>query len=323
MDARTFANPRPSTRPSPDAPTPMTSASSATAPRICPRVAPRVRSRANSRVRSATVIVNVLKMMNAPTSSAAPANASRAGVRKLPIWSLISSAFWSAASVPVRTSSPAGTAARTRRTSVLGRNALLRGDVDGGHLALAVEPALDVGQRCRDDVGAARIRASEVVGPDDCHLLRAVARGDAERVAGLEAVLLGRGADECDLAGAPRHAAVHIGDRLEGLARRRSDDRAAATRGLLQLAVDDQRAGRPEVALGLRHAWHGPDVVDKPLAEWPSGAELAGERLLRSDLDVDTAVGGAGQLGKAAPHLVGQHVGAGDHRDSEQHRDGG
>ena len=43
----------------------------------CRRDAPIVRSSANSRVRCATVIENVLKMMNAPTKSAIPANASR------------------------------------------------------------------------------------------------------------------------------------------------------------------------------------------------------------------------------------------------------
>ena len=41
-----------------------------TACMICLRVAPIVRSRPNSRVRCATVIEKVLKMMNAPTTSA-------------------------------------------------------------------------------------------------------------------------------------------------------------------------------------------------------------------------------------------------------------
>ena len=50
----------------------MASASAATAARIWPRVAPSARSIANSRVRCATVIEKVLKMMNAPTSTAAP-----------------------------------------------------------------------------------------------------------------------------------------------------------------------------------------------------------------------------------------------------------
>ena len=52
-------------------------------------------------------------------------------------------------------------------------------------------------------------------------------------------------------------------------------------------------------------------------------AELARERVLRGDLDVDAAVDRALQLREAAADLVGQHVGAGDHRDAEQHRDRG
>ena len=84
-------------------PAPIASASMRDGAEDLPRVAPSVRSRANSRVRSATVIVNVLKMMNAPTSSAAPANASSAGVRKPPICSLMSAAVSSAAASPVRT----------------------------------------------------------------------------------------------------------------------------------------------------------------------------------------------------------------------------
>ena len=48
-----------------------------------PREAPSVRSSANSRMRWVTVIEKVLKMMNAPTNSEMPANASSSVVRKL------------------------------------------------------------------------------------------------------------------------------------------------------------------------------------------------------------------------------------------------
>ena len=72
-------------------------------------------------MRSATVIENVLKMMNAPTSSAAPANVSSAGVRNPPMSELMSSAVSSALSRPVLTSTrPAGTCAWMRRTSSSG-----------------------------------------------------------------------------------------------------------------------------------------------------------------------------------------------------------
>ncbi len=59
--------------------TPTTSASPRTVRSTCRRIAPIVRSMANSRMRWATVIEKVLKMTNAPTSTAAPANASSGG----------------------------------------------------------------------------------------------------------------------------------------------------------------------------------------------------------------------------------------------------
>ena len=56
---------------------PITSASRITERSTWRRDAPIVRSVANSRVRCATVIESVLKMTNAPTKSAMPANESR------------------------------------------------------------------------------------------------------------------------------------------------------------------------------------------------------------------------------------------------------
>ena len=64
-------------RPMTDAMKPITSASTITEVSTCRRDAPIVRSVANSRVRWATVIESVLKMTNAPTKSAMPANESR------------------------------------------------------------------------------------------------------------------------------------------------------------------------------------------------------------------------------------------------------
>ena len=68
----------------------------------CARDAPRVRSRPNSRARCATVIENVLKMMNAPTNREMPANASSAVLRK-PRLSRMSLDWLAASSLPVRT----------------------------------------------------------------------------------------------------------------------------------------------------------------------------------------------------------------------------
>ena len=68
---------RPKARPKSDATMPMTSDSRMTEASTCRRDAPIVRKVANSRVRCATVIEKVLKMTNAPTKSAMPANVSR------------------------------------------------------------------------------------------------------------------------------------------------------------------------------------------------------------------------------------------------------
>ena len=80
---------KPPSSPTRDAPKPTTSASPSTLASTWRRVAPSVRSSASSRERWATVIENVLKMMNAPTSTATPANASSAVPRNPLIWSAI------------------------------------------------------------------------------------------------------------------------------------------------------------------------------------------------------------------------------------------
>ena len=67
----------PATSPSSEASRPMTRPSSTTERLTCLREAPSVRSVANSRVRCATVIDSVLKITNAPTSSAMPPKPSR------------------------------------------------------------------------------------------------------------------------------------------------------------------------------------------------------------------------------------------------------
>jgi hypothetical protein len=74
---RPAARPRPAKRPTTAAMNPMTTASSTTDHSTCRRDPPIVRTVANSRVRWATVIERVLKMTNAPTKRATPANVSR------------------------------------------------------------------------------------------------------------------------------------------------------------------------------------------------------------------------------------------------------
>ncbi len=73
-----FARPRPATRPATEASTPTASASTSTEPSTWRRPAPTIRSSPSSRVRWATVIESVLKIVNAPTSTATPPNTSSA-----------------------------------------------------------------------------------------------------------------------------------------------------------------------------------------------------------------------------------------------------
>ena len=72
------ASPSPATRPTADASTPSASASASTDPSTWRRSAPAIRRRPSSRVRCATVIESVLKIVNAPTSTATPPNTSSA-----------------------------------------------------------------------------------------------------------------------------------------------------------------------------------------------------------------------------------------------------
>ena len=106
--------------PSSDANTPIARASVATLTSTWRRDAPRARTMANSRRRCATVIEKALKMMKAPTSTAMPPKDSSAGLRNVPIASLICLVWSAAACAPVLTSAPGGTTARTRPASVSG-----------------------------------------------------------------------------------------------------------------------------------------------------------------------------------------------------------
>ena len=108
---RPGASARPANSPTIEPSAPMTRPSASTCPITWRRDAPSVRSSANSRMRCATVIENVLKMMNAPTNSEIAAKASSAVRRKLSS-SRMSREFLSAFSLPVRTATVAG---ETRR----------------------------------------------------------------------------------------------------------------------------------------------------------------------------------------------------------------
>src|SRR5665648_1007248 len=84
---------------------------------------------ANSRRRCATVIEKALKMMKAPTSTAMPPKESSAGLRKVPIASLICLVWSAAACVPVFTTASGGSAARVSGIFRFGAESSLGGSL--------------------------------------------------------------------------------------------------------------------------------------------------------------------------------------------------
>ena len=170
----TFANPTPARRPITDAITPTVSASPRTVVSTCRRIAPTVRSMANSRMRWATVIEKVLKMTNAPTSTAAPAKASRAGVKNAvdrvrDLVGLLLGRLGAGLHLDEVRQRRRDAGAQLRR-----RHARVAVDRDRGRLADAVVPVLGVGERGRDDGRAAdRRHVPELEDADDRHRLRA------------------------------------------------------------------------------------------------------------------------------------------------------
>ncbi len=116
MAFRPIATPTPAASPISDAMMPTTTASSSTEPSTCRLLAPSARSSPFSRARCATVIENVLKIMNAPTSSATTAKISMKVLKKamaLANWSCISLVT----AAPVMASVPCGSAWRRLLTS--------------------------------------------------------------------------------------------------------------------------------------------------------------------------------------------------------------
>ncbi len=198
----------PARRPSADAIKPVTNASTTTDVMTCRRLAPTARSSAISLVRCATMIENVLKMMNAPTNSAMNANTSSA-VRKNPSASCNCFACSSATSDDLTASTPFGSADwmldRRSGTDV----AVVGDDVDLVELPVLVEHLLrgrrvERGERrTRQVVGLAEAQRA-----GDRELLRRSLEQDRDRVADGEVVLLGRRRVDGDLRGAGRRVAL-------------------------------------------------------------------------------------------------------------------
>jgi hypothetical protein len=150
-------------------------------------------------VRSATVIVNVLKMMNAPRG---PREREQRGLEEAA--DLV---------VDVRRGLLGRRIPRSDLHALrhdgpdpphepLRRDAFVGGDVDRCHLALAVEPRLEVLEPRRHDVRPAHVRAPELIGADDRDGHDAAVRRDPDAVPGAKVVFLRGGTDQRDFAGA-------------------------------------------------------------------------------------------------------------------------
>ena len=153
VDRRTRSRARRRSR-APSRAMPMVSASSSTESSTWRRVAPSVRSSASSRARWATVIENVLKIRNAPTSTAMNANASRPVVRNQSP-SRMSSPALSASCAAVRTCAVGGRIEATWRWSVGVGHARLGRDEREVDLVALVEQRLRRGEVEHDDRRAA------------------------------------------------------------------------------------------------------------------------------------------------------------------------
>ena len=257
--SRPEASSSPTPRPIADAPSPIASASSRTARRTCRRLAPTIRSRPSSRVRWAIAIESALKIVNAPTSSATPAKASRI-VRRMSTNDFRPSRSKRSSAAAERTTVPAGawsSSPATRMRSYAARLAeqrLRRREVEHGEGRRA--DRLDVGER-----GDA----------DDVELARLAAGGDRDAVADGVVVLLGAALVDDDLARRGGPAALAEAERGQRLGARRAGVEARAevrpvAERLAVAAHDLRRVG--DVADGDVDAGrpHGPRPARRPAA---------------------------------------------------------
>ena len=129
----------PAASPMAEAMTPTATASAITEPSTWRLLAPSARSRPFSRVRCATVIENVLKIMNAPTSSAMIAKIIM-NVLKKPIACWNESCISLVTVAPVTASIPCGSAVLEVGGELLLRDARLGHEQDAGRPSRARRP---------------------------------------------------------------------------------------------------------------------------------------------------------------------------------------
>ena len=326
-----MAIPMPAMRPSADAINPVTNASTTTEVMTCRRLAPIARSSASSRVRCATMIENVLKMMNAPTNSAMNAKTSSA-VRKNPSASCNCFACSSATSDDLTASTPFGSTAWMLDRRSRHRRAVGGDDVDLVELPVLVEHLLRGGR-----VERGERRAREVVRlaePERCPTIVNSCGGPWSRI------LMVSPTDRSNFLAVAASTATsrRAGGRLPfaererrrgtvgpARAERRRPDAAdrVARRGIDHLRVSGHGPGRVRDA---RHRLHGgQDVLRHRLAfvaAAAAGPQLTGrERRFGANDDVAPGDDLREQIRERLVHRVGQHERAGDEPHAEDDRE--
>ena len=326
-DEMPFATPMPAATPTADASVPTTSASSSTERRTCRALAPMARSSASSRVRCATRIVNVLLMMNAPTSSATTANTVMKSPKKLRS-ALPRSAFSAVSAVPVIAWSSAGIAAATRRASSAWVTPSTRAHRDGPRRAVAPSSrSAVVGVNSTVRLPARLSWPSNVAMPTTVIVLRRGAGEHRRGVAHRQVAGVGDRPVHDDLVVGPGRVAR---DELEGVellvgAPRRTRRRGPVVQRLERLAVAAEHLGEALDARRHRgHAVHGGDPVGQRGGHRPTlvaGVVRDGDRA--ADQHVGAALLVLEGAGEGRPHGVGEDQGAGHEGDAEQDGDAG
>ena len=179
----------------------MSTASISTEPHDLPAAAPIARSSASSCVRWATMIENVLKIMNTPTNSAIAANTEQEVVEVLQTFLIVALVSFGS-SLPVCTTVYAGRAGLDVVAQLVAGDTAVGLDVDDGELAGLAEHHLLRGRRVNST--SSRRPSSRAAGvlhdPDD--LVVCAARAGAmhvDRVADVEPGVLASAAVDDDL----------------------------------------------------------------------------------------------------------------------------
>jgi hypothetical protein len=196
---------------------------------------------------------------------------------------------------------------------------------DVGHLALAVEPALRVGQGDHHDGGAAdRLHVAVAEGAHQAHRPGADRRRQRHpALAHLEVLAVGDVLDDGHLARVLRHPALERHARVDGLRDVRDHDRGRPALRADHLAVDHELALGAHLALGAVDAVDRGHPLDHRRGHRRQGVLEAVELGLARDHHVDLGVAGLEDVVEGRVDLVGEDEGPRHHRHAEHDGDGG